>query len=158
MHILRLMQEMPLAPKIIVTQYDEIQASAPQYGFLPVINREPELGISLSLQLGLLKALEQEPMLEGVMFGVCDQPYLRASSIMSLIRSFQSSEKSIAALSYEGIAGNPCIFGKKYYEELLALTGDVGGRKIIKNHPSDAVLVPAEDAKELIDIDMKSNV
>jgi len=157
LHVLELMHKMPLTPKVIVTQYDEILDSAPQYGFTPVVNEEPELGISLSLQLGLLKALEQDPMMEGIMFGVCDQPYLHSSSIVRLAESFRNSEKNIAALSYEGTVGNPCIFGKKYYEELLSLTGDIGGKKIIRKYPSDVVLVSAEDAGELIDIDERSN-
>ncbi len=153
--ILEIMQKLSCTPKIIVTQYDEILEAAPRYGFLPVRNEEPELGISLSLQLGLLKALEQDPMMEGVLFGVCDQPYLRPASIERLIEGFLHSEKNIAALSCEGIVGNPCIFGKTYYEELLALTGDVGGKKIIMVNLPDVLLVPAEDAKELVDIDTR---
>lgn len=154
-HILELMKSFPLSPKIIVTQYDEIEQCASQYGFEAIINKEPELGISHSIQLGLKAALEKKPFLEGVMFGVCDQPYLRRSTIDKLLQVFRTTDKSIVALAWQESIGNPCIFGKKYYKELQTLTLDVGGKKILHSHPEDTQLVTVQEAKELIDIDTK---
>jgi molybdenum cofactor cytidylyltransferase len=154
-HILELLKEFPLYPKIIVTQYDEIAGSASEYGFEAILNHYPELGISHSIQLGLDAALKSVPSLEGVMFGVCDQPYLKRTSIERLVNAFYRTDKNIAALSFQESIGNPCIFGNKYYGELLALTLDVGGKRIIKRHPEDVELIMVQEEKELIDIDTK---
>ncbi|MDF2484609.1 MAG: molybdopterin-guanine dinucleotide biosynthesis protein [Herbinix sp.] len=156
-HILELMKTFPFSPKIIVTQYEEIERCASEYGFEAITNREPELGISHSIHLGLKAALEKKPLLDGVMFGVCDQPYLKRTTIEKLLQACSDSDKNIVALAWQEAIGNPCVFGKKYYEELLALTLDVGGKKILHRHPEDVELVTAQEAKELIDIDTKDN-
>lgn len=155
LHILELMKTIPLSPKIIVTQYDEIMSCASDYGFLAIFNKEPELGISHSIHLGLEAALWRDPSLHGVMFGVCDQPYLKRSSVERLLSTFYTTDKNIAALTYQETIGNPCIFGRKYYDELFALTLDVGGKKVIHRHPEDVEWVMVQEEKELTDIDTK---
>jgi CTP:molybdopterin cytidylyltransferase MocA len=155
LHILELLKTFPLSPKIIVTQYDEIVYCASEYGFEAILNKEPEIGISHSIHLGLNAALERSPSLDGVMFGVCDQPYLKRSTIERLFQAFSSTDKNIVALTWQESIGNPCIFGRKYYDELLALTCDVGGKKVLKRHPEDVERVMVQEEKELIDIDTK---
>lgn len=155
LHILERLKTIPLSPKIIVTQYDEIAREASNYGFEAVMNPVPELGISHSIQLGLKTALERDPLLEGVMFGVCDQPYLTRSSVDRLIGTFVTTDKNIAALAFRGTIGNPCIFGRKYFEELFALTLDTGGKKVLNCHPEDVETVMVMQEKELTDIDIK---
>ena len=155
LHILERLMSVPLSPKIIVTQYDEIAREASGYGFEAVLNFEPELGISHSIQLGLTTALEREPLLEGVLFGVCDQPYLKKSTLEKLIQTFMATDKSMAALASREMIGNPCIFGRKYFEELFALTLDTGGKKVLKRHPEDVETVMVTEDKELMDIDTK---
>ena len=48
---------------------------------------------------------------------------------------------------------NPCIFGQKYYEELMEISGDKGGKKIIKKHPEDVAYLQIRNARELQDAD-----
>ena len=48
--------------------------------------------------------------------------------------------------------GNPCIFPAALYSELLALTGDRGGKQIIHRHPELVVEVPVPE-EELSDVD-----
>lgn len=158
LHILERSMELGVEPKIIVTQYEEIQEKASEYGFKTVINKEPQLGISHSLQLGLQLALKLAPDIDGILFSVCDQPYLEKTTLERLQQTFTESEKNIASVSYEGMLGNPCIIGKQYFEDLFSLTGDVGGKKIINKYPEDVVLVPVENRKELTDIDTKGEI
>ncbi len=158
LHILELLEAFPLNPKIIVTQYDEIISHATEYGFDTILNSKPELGISHSIHLGLKAALEKEPSLDGVMFGVCDQPYLKRATIERLVQAFKSTDQNIAALAWKDTIGNPCIFGRKYYEELFALKLDVGGKKVLNRHPEDVVRVMVGEAQELIDIDTKDRL
>jgi molybdenum cofactor cytidylyltransferase len=60
-------------------------------------------------------------------------------------------------LSYQGKLGNPVIFDKIYEQELLELTGDVGGKKVVRRHLEDVLLVEAKDSIELADIDTKQD-
>ena len=49
--------------------------------------------------------------------------------------------------------GNPCIFSKKYYEDLLSLEGDKGGKRVIMKHLEDTCIYEVNDAREFEDID-----
>ncbi len=157
-HILELTAVLTVKPRVIVTQYEEIREKALYLGFETVMNSDPELGISHSLQLGLRCALEICPNLDGVLFSVCDQPYLNQATLLRLLDMFRQTEKGIACIAHNEVLGNPCIIGKKYYEELFALRGDNGGKKIINKYPEDIEPVFVCDIKEMLDIDYKEDV
>lgn len=131
----------------IVTQYPEIQKEATKLGVKTVFNSHPETGISSSMKLGLL------PEADACLFMVADQPWLRAETLEGLILRFLDSSKGMAAVSKNGEPGNPCIFSRKYYDSLMELTGDKGGKRVLKAHPEDVVLYEIENEKELTDVD-----
>ena len=62
-------------------------------------------------------------------------------------------KKGMACIRWNGKTGNPCIFGQKYYEELMEISGDKGGKKIIKKHPEDVAYLQIRNARELQDAD-----
>ena len=145
---------------VIVTGYDEIAGYASAKGIHPVRNDHPELGISESLKLGLsalLKNRTSQNAIDSVLFAVCDQPGLTADSFNRLADGYSASDKGLACMGQgPDLLGNPCIFSKKYFEELMVLTGDRGGKKIIMSHKDDLTVVHATDS-ELADIDIKPN-
>lgn len=133
--------------KILVTQYYEVASLASDFAI--VRNEHPEYGISHSMQLGIKAAGDAD----AYMFCVCDQPGIKVSTIEKLIRAYESSDAGIVSLSWKGKMCNPKIFSSKYRDELMTLSGDVGGRQIIKNHEDDLLLVEADSENEVIDID-----
>lgn len=135
----------------VVTQYEEIAKTAQAQEIQVLFNPHPELGISSSIKIGLNANTDADAQL----FTVSDQPWLSWRTICELIREFQNSEKGIACVSYQGKMGNPCIFRKKYYEELSKLEGDRGGKKVIMKHPEDTQIIEVSDERELEDIDYK---
>lgn len=48
--------------------------------------------------------------------------------------------------------GNPVVFAARYLPELMALTGDAGGKRVARAH-RDEVRVVQTDARELWDMD-----
>lgn len=44
----------------------------------------------------------------------------------------------------------------KYYDQLLSITGDRGGKSVITAHRDDTAVLKVEDGKELTDIDVKA--
>ena len=142
--------------KILVTQYDEVAELADD--FTVVRNSHPELGISLSMQLGIDAAGDAD----AYMFCVCDQPELKASTIKRLIESYMTAcekyDAPIVSLSWQGIMYNPKIFSSLYKEELMSLSGDTGGRQIIKDHMDELILVEADSELEIKDIDTTDEV
>lgn len=148
-YILEAVSPIHASSKIMVTQFSEMAEAAKQASFFPLLNQEPQLGISHSIELALTKCCEEE----GYLFAVCDQPYLKTSTIERLLGTFINSPKGIVCLSFQGEIGNPVIFHKKYRDELLMLTGDTGGKKVMKRHLDDVIYVEADSKAELYDID-----
>lgn len=134
--------------RVVVTQYGEIEALAPHFGFAAVRNDRPELGISRTIRLGL-EALKD---CDAVLFCVADQPLLRRETIAAEVDFFLEHPESIVALSSKGKRGNPCLFPARFFPELMALEGDKGGRSVIAQH-EDAVLLYEASEEELIDVD-----
>ena len=135
----------------VVTQYEEIASKAQESGVRVLINSHPERGISSSMQIGLAAAKESAACL----FIVSDQPWLTIATIRQLITLLKTSGKGIACVSCEGKLGNPCIFTKKYYDSLLSINGDKGGKAVITAHRDDTVVLKVNDVKELTDMDVK---
>lgn len=136
----------------VVTQYEEIEEEARALGVPVYINPHPDEGISSSLKIGLKANLDADACL----FTVSDQPWLTAGTIRQLITLLETTGKGIACVSSEGRLGNPCIFTKKYYDQLLSITGDRGGKSVITAHRDDTAVLKVEEGKELTDIDVKA--
>ena len=133
---------------VVVSQYPDILALAGEYGFAAVRNNRPDLGLSLSVRLGLEQLLD----CDGTLFLVADQPWLKRDSAEALAALWAQNPGKIAAMAHGGIRGNPCLFPARFYPELLALTGDRGGSAVIRNHEEDLILLET-DAWELADVD-----
>lgn len=150
-HTLEAVRDLDIS-KVIVTGYDEVEEYAASMGISAVRNNLPEEGISRSIKLGLPAVSD----CDAVIFTVCDQPGVTESTFTRLIEGYKKSGLGLASMGQEdGTLGNPCIFNKKYYAELMELSGDTGGKRVIKKHMDDLIVISA-NTSELEDIDFKS--
>lgn len=144
-------------PTYIVTGAEDIADTARDCGMKIVENKKPEEGISRSVKLGLKACLEEHPDIKGILFSVCDQPNLTFSTMFTLIRRAMLRPKQIICTGKDGKMGNPVLWDKKYFSELMKLSGDIGGKKVMQEHLEE-VLVVETDAAELKDIDYRSDL
>ena len=145
----------------VVTGKEEITLSAESAGCKVVCNKEPEKGISLSVKLGLTKAIEDADEngtpLRGVLFSVCDQPRLKKSTIQRIINTAFHNPGKIVCAGEGTRNGNPVLWDKRFFDKLLELDGDIGGKKILKENLDSLKIVPVQ-AGELQDIDRKEDL
>lgn len=134
-----------------VVQYGKMAEVLLDEGIQVVYNPHPEEGISSSLKIGLLADRDAD----ACAFCVADQPMLSAETVARLLDTFESGEKGIGYVAFKGRPGSPSVFSKKYFYELLALTGDVGGKRVIAAHEEDSFCVEAGSVLELEDMDTK---
>ena len=146
---------------VIVTQYEEIiHDIESHFSDMKVVNNpHPEVGISSSIRFGVEKLIDLERKCgktnnrerEGCMFAVADQPYLTIESLESMVETWKVSKKGILVSENAGRMGNPVIFARKYYEEMRNLSGDVGGKQVLKKHMDDVQMfeMPASELKDL---------
>lgn len=137
---------------VVVTAYDEIEESVKGLPVKVVRNNNQELGASHSIKLGL-EACGEIGQHDHVMFAVADQPYVQEDELFGFIHMYKRSYKGIGCLSYQGVMGNPVIFQGKFVPELMALTGDVGGKTVVKAHLSEVFQYEADSELSLQDID-----
>ncbi|AOR24895.1 nucleotidyltransferase family protein [Clostridium taeniosporum] len=139
---------------VLVTQYEEIKSALLKQPIEVVMNKNSELGISYSIELGIKKDIEAD----AYMFMVCDQPFITSQTIENLIFRFIKSKKGMACVEFNGHLGNPTIFLKKYIDELVNLKGDVGGKAVMKKHLDDLEKVPIVNEIEVKDIDTREEL
>ena len=137
----------------VITQYEKAAILAESFGYSPIMNTNPDWGISHSIHLGT-KALSD---CDGILFLLADQPLLRPSSCEKIIKTFQLHPGKIVCAKSSDHIGNPTVFPKILFPELLALRGDRGGKQIIKSHPELTVNVEI-DPEELWDCDTKEDL
>ncbi len=144
-------------PAFLVTGREEIAEQAERRGVRTVWNDEPERGISHSLILGLREALRYRADLAGVLFSVCDQPGLRISTMQRIFNTAVRHPGSIVCAGCQEKRGNPVLWDRAYFPELMELSGDEGGRQVIQNHLDRLIIVQA-DQEELKDIDRREDL
>ena len=137
---------------VVVTAYDEIEDYVKELPVKVVRNQHQELGASYSIKLGL-EACGEIGRHDHVMFAVADQPYVQEDELFGFIHMFKRSYKGIGVLCWQGEMGNPVIFQGQFVPELMALTGDVGGKAVVKAHLSEVFQYEADSEMSLRDID-----
>lgn len=143
--------------KVIVTGQEPIRADALAREFLVVENRNPDLGISLSVKMGLKACIEKAKGLQSVMFMVCDQPALTEESVKRLLKASGECPGQIVCASVDGESRNPVVWDKRFWAELLDITGDTGGKQIMERHQDKVVLIEVKQ-EEVKDIDRKADL
>ena len=154
-YALDLIEKQDVSQKVVVTGKKTIALEAEKRAIKVAWNEMPEEGISYSIRLGMETLLEAEPMLDAVLFMVCDQPWLQYETIKDLMNAHVCG---IMAVSHNGKSGNPVIFSKKYFYELMHLSGDVGGRQVMINHKEEVYYLNVFNKKELEDIDLREQL
>ena len=89
-------------------------------------------GLSSSLRVGL-QALE--PDIQAAIMVLADQPALTSELFVALVNGYLASSAPIVVPVHQGMRGNPVLFDRALFPELLAVEGDKGGRAVIARHP-----------------------
>jgi molybdenum cofactor cytidylyltransferase len=117
---------------------------------VPVINEHPEKGMSSSLIAGLRK-VEREA--SGAMILLGDQPWIAPFVIDRLVVAFAVQPEKIVLPTIEGRRTTPVVFPAFLFTELNQVTGDVGGREVVKNHEGIVVGIEMGTSYDDADID-----
>jgi len=70
-----------------------------------------------------------------------------------MIETKQATEKRIIGALYHGKRGNPTLFDTSLFPELLEMTGDEGGRKVIERHSQEMAMLEMGDDIPNYDVD-----
>ena len=115
-----------------------------------VINHHYRDGQSTSLKTGLACVRQT---FSAVMYLLGDQPMINPNTIDRLLDQFHDSDKDICVPVYEGQRGNPTIFKRSIYEEIMMIDGDIGARDIIAKKAERVWYARIKDPLCFFDID-----
>ena len=116
-----------------------------------VVNAAWKEGMASTIRYGLQTLVKLNPQAEAVIVMVADQPFVTADLLNNLMEVNRKEQRSIVAGKYGDTFGTPVLFGKRFFPELLELTGDVGAKSLVRKYMNDAAFVPFP--KGDIDID-----
>ena len=126
---------------------DEVRRAVETLPVRIVENTEWQAGQSSSLRLGLAAVADVS---EAVVFLLADMPFVSFETIGRLLARHAETLAPIVAPAVQGRRGNPVLFDRAVFPELVSLTGDTGGRLLFSRWSVQDV--PC-DEKELMDVD-----
>lgn len=143
-------------PVVVVLghQADACRAALGNRPVKVVVNSGWAQGQSSSLQAGLA-ALPAN--VSAALFPLVDQPGVAPSVIDSLIARHRTTLAPVIWPEHDGRRGNPVLFDRVIFPQLMSLTGDTGGRPVLRAHAEQAERVSVSDPGILFDIDTQDD-
>lgn len=134
---------------IVVTQHEEIRDQLKKDPVKIAFCKESKYGISYSIKAGIKEVGDAEYYA----FFVADQPKMKEETIEGFLSFMENGSYELGCVKSKDQLGNPVWFDQKYKQELLSLTGDGGGKKVLKNHMEKSRFFKVLQESELCDID-----
>ena len=108
-------------------------------------------GLGTSLRAGIAAVPAD---VDGAIVCLGDMPQVDAGLIDRLIAAFDPDRGALIVMpSVEGRRGNPVLWSRRFFPELMAIEGDVGARHFIGRYSEAVVEVPLEGKAALVDVD-----
>jgi len=155
--LIRIAAEQALAsrarPVIVVTghQREQVEAALGELDVTCVHNLNFAEGLSTSVKAGLAAVPDDA---DGAIVCLGDMPQVSAALIDRLIAAFDPERGALVVVpTIGGKRGNPVVWARRFFPELMALDGDVGARNLIQRYPEAVAEVPLTDTAALVDVD-----
>ena len=143
--------------EVVVVLGHQAEACRAELGDRParvVVNPEWGLGQSSSVLAGLAALPAQ---VNAVLFLLADQPGVTPGVLNALIERHRATLAPVVWPEYRGRRGNPVLFDRVTFPELMRLSGDAGGRSVLQAHAQHAERVPVSDPSVVFDIDTQAD-
>jgi len=131
------------------TDADAVRAALEGLTIRFVDNPHPEAGQGSSIAVG---AAALSPGTRAVIIALGDQPHVPEDVVPALLSTWRQSGRAIVVPVYRGVQGTPALFAAEVFPELVALTGDLGGRGVVGARPERVARV-ALDVPMPLDVD-----
>ncbi|MSP47145.1 MAG: 4-diphosphocytidyl-2C-methyl-D-erythritol kinase [Xanthobacteraceae bacterium] len=140
-------------PVIVVTghQRDKVEAALEGLDVQRVHNPDFADGLSTSVRAGLAAVPDD---VVGAIVCLGDMPQVTAPLIDKLIGAFDPERGALVTVPViDGKRGNPVVWARRFFSELMALDGDIGARHLIGCYPEAVAEVPLTGTAALVDVD-----
>lgn len=129
---------------VIVTRNAILGSIETGKGLIYLVNDQPELGQSTSLKIAVAYLAKHYLECQGILVFLGDQPLVSRKLVGQIEQAIMKNPTSIIMPEYKGQKGHPVAFGKCWFNELLTVSGDAGGRGIIKEHTEALIKIQGD--------------
>ena len=140
-------------PVIVVTGHERERVEAALAG-LPVKlvhNREFADGLATSVRTGIASVPAEA---DGAVICLGDMPQVDGGLIDHLIAAFDPEQGALGVVpTIDGKRGNPVLWSRRFFPDLMAIEGDIGARRLIGRYGEAVIEVPVTGKAALVDID-----
>jgi molybdenum cofactor cytidylyltransferase len=140
-------------PVIVVTGHQREQVEAAVKGLPVRLVHNPDFaqGLGTSLRAGIA-AVPAEA--DGAVVCLGDMPQVDAALIDRLIAAFDPERGALVVVpTFEGKRGNPVLWSRRFFSDLMGIEGDVGARHLIGRYTEAVAEVPVDGKAALVDVD-----
>jgi molybdenum cofactor cytidylyltransferase len=155
--LVRIVTEQALASKakdvIVVTGHQAELVEKALAGLNVKFVRNPDFagGLASSVKAGISAVPDHA---DGAVICLGDMPMISAGLIDHLIEGFAPDRGNLIAVPVsDGRRGNPVLWARRFFNELMTLDGDVGARHLIAKHNEAVAEVPVQGDGAFLDID-----
>ena len=155
--LVRIVTEQVLASKAsdvtVVTGHQAKEVEHALQGLKVRFVHNPEFasGLASSVKAGIAAVPEQA---DGAVVCLGDMPLIDAHLVDRLIEAFAPDRGMLIAVPVsDGRRGNPVLWSRRFFGELMSLDGDIGARHLIAKHGEAVAEVPVDGQGAFIDID-----
>jgi len=140
-------------PVIVVTGYEREKVEAALKG-LPVRlvhNSDYPEGLGTSLKAGIAAVPEEA---DAAIVCLGDMPQVDAALIDRLIAALDPERGALIVVpSIDGRRGNPVVWSRRFFHDLMSIQGDIGARHLIGSYAEAVVEIPVAGEAALTDVD-----
>ena len=155
--LVRTVTEQVLASKAssvtVVTGHQAAEVEKALAGLKVKFVRNPDFvaGLASSVKVGIAAVPENA---DGALVCLGDMPLIDARLIDRLIEAFAPDRGHLIAVPVsDNRRGNPVLWSRRFFDELMTLDGDIGARNLIAKHAEAVAEVQAEGHGAFLDID-----
>ncbi|WP_137044041.1 NTP transferase domain-containing protein [Pseudolabrys sp. FHR47] len=155
--LVRIAAEQALAsrakPVIVVTGHQREQVEAALAGLPVRFVHNPDYadGLGTSLRTGIAAVPAEAG---GAIVCLGDMPQVDSGLIDKLLAAFDPEKGALIVVpSIDGKRGNPVVWSRRFFNELMSISGDVGARHLIGQYGEVTTEVPLSGEAALTDVD-----
>ena len=155
--LVRMVTEQALASKasgvIVVTGHQADEVRKALRGLEVTFAHNPDFaeGLASSVKTGIAAVSAHA---DGAVICLGDMPLIEAHLIDRLIEAYAPDRGNLIAVPVsDGRRGNPVLWSRRFFHELMTLDGDIGARHLVSRHNEAVAEVPVEGHGAFLDID-----
>lgn len=142
-HAARTLLDASVAPVVVVVGHEagRVRDALAGLDVRFVANDAYADGQSTSVGVGV-DALDAT--VDAAVIALGDMPFVDPETVETLVAAYEAGVGDAVAAAHDGHRGNPVLFDRRFFPDLTAVEGDVGGRQILLERDGAACVAVAD--------------